>query len=1104
MRWPDRRSATLGIASGTPPSSSSATPRRLLVGRDTELAALREALAAARLGKTARLLIRGEAGIGKSAILEQALADAQSMRVLSARGVEFEADVPFAGLHELLAPALGLLDRLPPVHAGALRSSLGLGERNESDRLIIGAATLGLISAYAEEAPLLITVDDAQWIDRASAEAIGFALRRLVADPIAVLIAIREGEDSPLVAAALQALDLGGLDEASARKLLRMDSDEQVHHLVAATGGNPLALLELSRETARLSWPSHDSMPVATSVERSFLRRAENLSGDARRVLLLMAAAGGVQLGLVHRAAAELGLQPAAVDEAEATQGLVKLRADTFEFVHPLARAATYHAASAADRRAAHRALAVVMAEPGQADRRAWHLAAAASGWDPGAASALEEAAQRARESSGYAAAASAWSESARLTEQTDLRAARLFSAAENAWLGGLAQLAAELLESARPLAETVELRAEIENLRGHMALRRGSVVEGCRMMVEAAEAIQPIDRLKAIRILADAAIATFGAGIAVEMLVVARMGLDLLRSGDPPETAVFAKVAYGAIAIVAGQGSDGPRHLHECVPLFDAIPRESADPLVASCAGIVGLFLREAGAGRDLFARALEQARTHAPTAALPTVLFMLGRDAAATDQWQVARAHYEESARVARETTQLVMVPGPLAGLAWLDALEGREQECQARAAEALALSEQYQMGLFKAWSIIALGQLELGLGRPGTALKHLEECQEFLASISFMDPDISPAPDIVDSLVRLGRHEDARRIAVHYEAAAHAKQQPFAMARAARARALLADDATFGAEYESALRHHQDTPDLFERARTHLYYGERLRRTRKRVEARRHLREALKAFDRLGAVPWSERALSELQASGETARVRDDRYRQQLTPQELQVGLLLAEGQTTREVAARLFLSPKTVEYHLRHVYDKLEIRSRDELRKKLLAQPASSAVQLALMFTDLARSTSLVEAIGDEAWRDLSAWVDGELRRSFKEHRGREVDHAGDGFFVVFDSASGSVACAISIQRRLASHRRAHGFAPAIRIGIHFGEVQDAGDSIRGAAVHIAARLCAAADEDHILVSRQALEAGNLRSSGLRQLNLKGIKEPIEAGEVSSTD
>jgi class 3 adenylate cyclase len=1077
----------------------------VLIGRERELFAIDQALAAARLGKSARLVIRGEPGIGKTALLQYAIEQAESMRVLQARGVEFEADVPFAGLSELLQPALDRLDRLPAFHADALRSSLGLGPRIEPDRLIIGAAMLGLISAFADEAPLLITVDDGQWLDRASTEAIGFVARRLVADPVAVIIAVREGEESPLLGAGLPELRLVGLDRASGAELLSRSgasaiSDEAAGRLVEATGGNPLALLELGPEAHRLNSAPDDNLPVATSVERAYLRRAAGLSARARSVLLLLATSGTMDTGQIRRAAASMDLDAEAVEEAEGAGSLVAQRGGHIEFVHPLARASIYHSASPADRRAAHRALAQVMTGVDEADRRAWHLAGAATEWDDEAADALDAAARRARETSGYAAAARAWAESARLTEDEGLRAERLFRAADNAWLGGRSEEAEKSLGMARKLADD-DLRVEIDTLDGHMAMRRGAVLEGYRTLVAAAEATEPRDRLKAIRILADAAISTFGAGNPNEMLRAAQHAIDLLRPDDPPEAAIFAHVAYGALAILAGRGDDGPRHLHGIVPLFQLLPDDSSDPLLLMCAGVTGLWLREAEAGRDLLDSALVQARDRAPTAALPAVLFFLARDAFATNRWALARAMYEDAMRVARETTQLMWLAGPVSGLAWLDALEGRADTCRANAAEGLQLAGPLGMVLYKSWAMIALGMLELGLGHPEEALRHLSECDAFLDEIAITDPDLSPAPDIVDALVRLGRESDARQEAARYAAAAAAKRQPFALARAARAQAMVADDQHFAELFVVALKHHESTSDTFERARTQLYFGERLRRARKRVEARKHLRAALKAFDELGAAPWGERAMGELQASGETARVRDERYRQQLTPQELQVALTLAEGTTTREAAARLYLSPKTVEYHLRHVYDKLEIRSREELRAALSAHSRVNSSRKTLMFTDLTGSTPLVEAIGDAAWRDLSAWLDGELRRSFKEHHGREVDHAGDGFFVVFDAAGDAIDCAVTIQRRLSTHRRLHGYAPQVRIGIHAGEVQMENGAVRGAAVHRASRLCGAARGDTIVVSRSALEDSGRPLNGLNEFALKGIKEKVEAAEVA---
>jgi DNA-binding CsgD family transcriptional regulator len=916
----------------------------VLIGRGREIQVIEEALAAARLGRSSRLVIRGEPGIGKTALLDHAVSHAAGMRVMSASGVEFEAGVPFAGLHQLLHPALGSIDRLVPIHAAALRSSLGLGERIEADRLIVGAAVLDLVSSYAEDAPLLLTVDDAQWLDRASAEALAFAARRLIADPVAILVTVREGEDSALLAAGLPELRVGGLDARDASNLLKASAAgdlpaDIVDRLVGATGGNPLALLELASSDVHVSAP-HD-LPLATSVERAYLRRADGLSAETRQVLVVMAASGMSDPRLAERAAQLLGIGGSEVDAAEGARGLVHTVADRIEFVHPLARAAIYHAASPAQRRAAHRALAAAMTNPEEVDRRAWHLASAASGWDVEAATALEEAAQRARESSGYDAAAEALAEAARLTEDLELRARRLLRAAENAWLAGRAERAVELLDAARKVSRSTQETVDIDSLDGHIAMRRGAVLNGYRRLTAAAEAIAPIDRLKAVRILSDASLATYGAGQPAEMLVAARKALDMLEPADPPELVACAKVAYGILAILAGRGADGTEKLHESVALFSTIQSLGADPQLLMSAGLAGLFLREAEAGRDLLERALTQARDKAPTAALPSLLFMLGRDAAATDRWSLARALYEESARVARETTQFTWLAGAVGGLAWLAALEGREDECRLHAAEARALCEQYGMGFFKAWAIIALGQLDLAHGRLDGALENFRECATFLRELSIDDPDLSPAPDIVDVLVRRGRLDEARQICDEYSASAAAKGQPFALARAARVRGLVATTG-FAKEYEEALVHHQATPDVFEQARTQLYYGERLRRTRRRIDARRHLREALKAFDRLGASSWAKRAMAELHASGETARLRDDRYGEQLTPQELQVALTLAEGATTREAAARLYLSPKTVEYHLRHVYDKLEVRSREELRAVVMrdARPAGS--------------------------------------------------------------------------------------------------------------------------------------------------------------------
>jgi DNA-binding CsgD family transcriptional regulator len=916
-------------------------PYLVLLGRTQELARIDEGLAEARLGRGQSLLVHGEPGIGKTELLAYAVGRAgeSDMNVLSARGVEFEADVPYAGLHQLLLPAFGLIDRLPAAQALALRSSLGLGQRIEADRLVIGAATLGLLSAYAERTPLLVVVDDVHWLDAASAEALAFAARRLVSDPVAVLVGLRTGEASPFFTAGIPEIAVGGLDRDSATALLERAAGRHVAPDVAAwlllsTAGNPLALIELGPDASGLSVPATDApLPVTTSVERAYLRRAANLSVKARQALLLLAASGTAEPGLVVRAADKLELGLDAVEEAEAAAGLIVSRQGRLEFVHPLARAAAYHAASAADRRAAHRALAEVMTDPDDVDRKAWHLAAATTGPDRAVASLMDELGARARARTAYSAAASAFQEAGRLTEDPELRAARLARAADSAWLAGRSDESVTLIEEAARDAEGADIRWEIQGLLGHIRMRQGHVENGYELLVEAATAIKEVDRLKAITFLGDACVSAYGFGNPGKRLDAARLALQLITSEDPPELQALAHVAYGTHAVLAASGSDGPAHMRQSVALFAEVPAERMDPLLLLAAGIAGLFLREAEAGRHLLDRALLLAREHAPTGALPMLVFFLARDAAATDRWALAGAYYDEAVHVSAETKQSIWQANSLAGLAWLEAYEGKEEECRSHASLALQMARRHEMGFVEAWSLIALGQLEIGLGHFETAVKHLLACEVELDRFGIKDPDLAPAPDLIDAYVRLGRRGEALKILEAYVPLAEAKGQPFALARSTRAKALLLPDTEMAAGFTGALVFHAQTPDTFERARTELFFGERLRRARRRREAREQLRAALRTFEHLGAEPWAERAFAELRASGETVSARDDRRRLTLTPQELRVAMAIAEGRTTREAAAKLYLSPKTIEYHLRSVYDKLEIRSREELASAL---------------------------------------------------------------------------------------------------------------------------------------------------------------------------
>jgi len=903
----------------------------VLVGRELERQELDRVLATARSGRSAVLALVGEPGIGKTALLEYAEEQAGPLQVLRARGIDWEAHVPFAGLLELLRPALGLLDRIPPPQAAALEGALALRPGAVGERFAIGAATLSLLAAQAETSPTLVLVDDAHCLDRSSAEALLFALRRLLAEPLAAILSVREGEPSLLDGADLPTLHVGGLDRDAAATLVGPVPEDVAERLYRATAGNPLALLELRTEGSGLAGPPID-MPVAVSarISSSFLRRAEALDANARRLLVLVAASDSGDTAVMARAAASLGLDLAGLDAAE-TAGLVHIAEGRVEFRHPLARAAIYGDSPVDDRREAHRALAAALPDR-EPDRRAWHLALAAVGPEDVAASALEQAGARARERGAQAVAAAAFERAARLAPDDERRGRLLFAAADAAWLAGSAERATSLLDELR----AVEASIRIEHLRGRIAAHQGPVMEGYEILAAAAEQAAEAEPELAVTMLAEAVDAAFFAGAPSDMLRAAGRARELLPTAASVQAQFLAATAEGMALVLGGEGERGIEAFRRGVEVAEGSDELRTDPRLLSWLVMGPLWLRESEAGRVLVETAVESARAQAALGVLPRLLDRVARDHAAGDEWATAEAEYDEVIRLARETGQRTELAAALAGLAWLEARQGREAQCRAHADEARKLCAELGIGLYETWAIRALGELELGLGRPGEAARHLEEQTARLRELGIGDVDTSPAAELVEAYLRLGRTDDAAAKADELEAEARAKGQPWSLARTARCRGLLGDDDELESRFEEALRLHGRTPDVYETARTHLAYGARLRRARKRVRAREELRAALEIFDRLGAGPWSELARAELEATGETARRRDASTADALTPQELQIAQLLAGGKTTREAAAALFLSPKTVEYHLRHVYRKLEVSSRAELAEKLASR------------------------------------------------------------------------------------------------------------------------------------------------------------------------
>ncbi len=914
----------------------------MLVGRDAEQKAIDSLEAAARLGMSGVLVLAGEAGVGKTALLDSATAGLDDMRVLRATGLESERELPFATLLQLARPALGLLDQIPPMQADALSAALALPSASLGtsasgrDRFTIGAALLSLICRYAEDGPVAVVVDDLHLADAPSASALVFAARRLAADPVVALLAVRSPEGDRLVAG-LPSMRVSGLDLGAARALIAHAhgpgvSEDTVRRLHQATDGNPLALVELGGADRDVVESAETGLPlrVPRAVVEAFGRRLNQLDDPCRSVLLV-AAVCGTDLGLIAAACTALGLEVGHLGDAE-DLGLVTVHNGLVEFRHPLLRSAVYSGASAQGRHAAHRAAADAIA-PADADRRAWHLSEAI--WHPDAAVAdlLAEAGKHAEARAAYSVASAAFERSARLTPDADRRGARLLRAADTAWTAGMGERTLALLDqhardssSQTPDAGSGGIR-ELE-LRAAIAARTGSVREALDVLLTAADlATSPDD---AAILLADAVHATYYLGDA-RMAAALADRLSGLQSGlTQSRSRALGLMATGMARVLAGRG--GADDIRAAVPLLETEPELLHDPRRLSWLMLAPLYLRDATGGARL--RALvDEVRGAAGVGALPAVLFHVARDQAATAAWARAEANYTESIRLAAETGQTTELAMSLAGLCWLESRAGKPDAARAHAEKARALCAARDIHIGEAWVEFAIGDLELSLGQPDRAAERLSALATLLDRLALQDVDLSPSPELTDALVRLGRRSEAVDLVERYREQAVSKGQPWARARADRACGLAAEDDEFDPWFTSALRWHEQTLDRFESARTRLAYGERLRRTGRRIDARVQLRMALDEFSNLGAGVWGERAAAELTATGERVRTTAVSATAGLTPQELQVSIMLAEGRTTREAAAALFLSPKTVEYHLRKVYMKLGISSRAALAELL---------------------------------------------------------------------------------------------------------------------------------------------------------------------------
>jgi DNA-binding CsgD family transcriptional regulator/tetratricopeptide (TPR) repeat protein len=914
----------------------------MLHGRSAEVARIDDLLVAARDGRSGVLVIRGEAGVGKTALLDHAAA-AGGMRVLRGTGIESEAELPFAALQLLLRPGLGRLDVLPPPQARALRGAFGLAGTPGTDRFLIGLAALSLLSELAGDGALLCLIDDAHWLDRASADALLFAARRLESEGVVLLVVAREdGFDAP----GLPELPLGRLSRDASRALLAERAPGLppglADRVLAEADGNPLALLELPVALSGASGvpvalamsPEFPApLPLPRRLQQTYYRQVAALPGPTRTFLLVAAAEETGDLGLVRRAAQALGVPATASDAAERS-GLIAVDTPAVAFRHPLVRAAVYQGATSAERAAAHGALAVALDDPlagvPDPDRRAWHLAAAAAGPDERVAAALEQAADRARQRLGHAAAAAALERAARLTPAQPDRARRLIAAAGAALDSGRPDAASALADQGESLTAEPGALAEIARVRAWVAMERGAMHRVHELVVAGAGPIASSDPLAAAAMLRLGAVAGWWAGDAKLVQDAADRMTGLSGGGLIPGPGALQAMAD----LLAGRPAAAVPRLAEVVA---AVRHSRPEQLaVRFYAANMALLIGDFDSARDLMLSTAQACRTQGVIRFLAPLSLGLSCANFCLTRFRAATEAATEGLRLAEDTGQPVRAAGLYSMLALLAAVAGDEPRCHetaARAGDQFAGDEVANVAAMAEW---ALGLLDLGLGRYAAALERFE-----LTASGAMRHYIQPilfAPDQVEAALRLGADDRAAEPLARFASWAGATGQPWALAVLHRCQALTRDGDTEG-HYREALRQHAVSGRPFEHARTALLYGEWLRRGRRGTDARAPLRAALALFDRTGARPWAGRARAELRAAGEPAAAgapAPDRL-SLLTSQELQVVRLAASGATNRDIAAQLFISPRTVSHHLYRAFPKLGVTNRTALARLDLTGP-----------------------------------------------------------------------------------------------------------------------------------------------------------------------
>ena len=907
-------------------------PMPALLDRERERAALDGLLGDLRLGRGGALVVRGEAGVGKSALLEYVAGAAADMRLARAVGVESEMELAFASLHLLCAPLLGRLEDLPGPRRDALGVAFGLRAGGAPDRFLVALAVLTLLSEVAGERPLLCVVDDAQWLDQASAQVLAFAARRLLAEPVGLVFAAREpGEQFR----GLPDLEVRGLPDKDARALLasavRIRLDEQVwDRIVAETNGNPLALLELPRglSPAQLAggFGLVGAQAVPARIEQGFRERLEALPGDTRSLMLIAAAEPTGDPVLMWRAAGRLGIAASAAEAAQA-DGLLEI-GPRVRFRHPLVRSAVYSSASLEERRAAHQALAEV-ADPGRdPDRRAWHLAAAAPGPDEEVAAELERSAGRAQARGGMAAAAAFLRRAVELTAEPARRSERAVAAAQAGLLAGALDAAADLLAmaAAGPLDELQQARVSL--LRGQLAFASSMGGDAPALLVKAAQQLEPLDAVLARQTYLDAWAAALFAGQfagAGSLHEVARAA----RSAPPPAGAPrLSDLLLDGLAVLVTEGRA------RAAPLLRQAARVFAEDEITVEEGLRYGWLATTAAAmvwedeyrHATVARQLQSVREAGLLVHLPLWVQTM----AIMTAW---RGDFAAAASLIAEAEAITAATG--SGYAryaavFLAGLRGAEAEARPLIEAVITDSRAAGQGVGVQWSQWVSAILYNSLGRYKEARAEAQQAAEQAPELNI---SMWALAELIEAASRTGQTRLAADALGRLAEATGTGPSDWGQGIYARCRALLSDGQDAEGSYREAVGRLSRTRLRPELARAHLLYGEWLRREGRRADARAQLRTAHDMYAAIGMEAFADRARRELLATGETVRKRTAGTHDQLTPQEAQIARLARAGLSNQEIGAQLFLSARTVEWHLAKVFTKLEISSRRQLQQAL---------------------------------------------------------------------------------------------------------------------------------------------------------------------------